>query len=153
MINKKVVSWKETVKMSILIIGVLFCVYFEVSVGNPQMEVIQRLEKMVNDLQKNSRVQDQKILSIISENATLKERISEMSRENIQIMQDISHLQTQNQRQTQINSELTVELAEINKNIKTVYQTKANGALKVSVGRLNRLHKVKKQYYETIHAR
>jgi chromosome segregation ATPase len=129
--------------MSALVIGVLFCVYFDVSVGSPEMEAIKRLERKVNDLQENSRIQEQKISVIMFENDKLKRRMSEMSAENIKMKEDISALQKQNQHQSQINSELTIELAEMHKSIKTFFQTKENGALRSSGDGLNRSHKVK----------
>jgi cell division protein FtsB len=129
--------------MCTLIIGVLLCVYFGVSVGNLDMEAIQRVEKMVTDLQENSRIQEQEISAIMAENDKLKRHMSEMSAENMKMKEDISALQKQNQHQSQINSELRVKLVEMHKSIKTFFQTKENGALRSSGGGLNRSQKVK----------
>jgi predicted RNase H-like nuclease (RuvC/YqgF family) len=107
--------------MSTLLIGVLLCVCFDVAAGNPEMGAIQRLEKMIYDLQENSRVQEQKISAIIIENGKLSKRMSEMSAENSQMKQDISDLQSKNKRQVQTNQELTLKIVELNRNIRILF--------------------------------
>jgi hypothetical protein len=129
--------------MSTLIIGVLFCVYFDLSVGNMEMDAIQRLEKMV-------KIQELKISAIMSENDKLKKRMSEMSAENVHIKQDVSDLQKQNKRQIQINRELTQKIDNMDKELRTtLLQKNDNGEMRYKASWVNTLHEGERNVTET----
>jgi hypothetical protein len=135
---RKCSSQTETVTKSVLIIGVLICVFCDASVANPALETIQRLAKLVTDLKHSNRIQEQ-ISSIMTENDNLKRRMSEMSEENIQMKQGVSDLWWE---QLQINRDLTSKIDEMNNKFRTIiFQKGDNGEANYQEDGLKTLHR------------